>query len=57
MWLACDEHREHLEQFLGTRAFLRSTVPVAELDVAGASGQVDAGGTGSVGSGGTESAS
>ncbi|NMR20766.1 hypothetical protein [Cellulomonas fimi] len=32
VWLACDDHRAHLEQFLGARAFLRSTVPVAELD-------------------------
>ena len=32
VWLACDDHREHLEQFLGARAFLRDTVPVSELD-------------------------
>ena len=38
VWLACDAHREHLEQFLGTRAFLRGTVPVGELEVAGAPG-------------------
>jgi len=25
-WLACDEHREHLGQFLATRGFLRETV-------------------------------
>lgn len=31
VWLACDAHREHLGSFLGTRGFLRSTVPVAEL--------------------------
>lgn len=31
VWLACDEHREHLEHFLGRRGFLRDTVPVAEL--------------------------
>lgn len=30
-WLACDEHREHLGQFLGARGFLRDTVPVADL--------------------------
>ena len=35
VWLACDAHREHLEQFLGARAFLRGTVPVGELDVTG----------------------
>lgn len=28
VWLACDEHREHLEQFLGARSFLREVVPV-----------------------------
>ncbi|WP_029253510.1 hypothetical protein [Paraoerskovia marina] len=32
VWLACDAHREHLETFLGARDFLRSTVPVAELE-------------------------
>ena len=31
VWLACDEHREHLEQYLGTRSFLRSVVPVGDL--------------------------
>ncbi|GAA2728083.1 hypothetical protein [Cellulomonas aerilata] len=34
VWLACDAHREHLEQFLGARSFLRGTVPVSELEVA-----------------------
>jgi hypothetical protein len=33
VWLACDDHREHLEQFLGVRGFLRSTVPATDLDV------------------------
>jgi hypothetical protein len=33
VWLACDAHREHLEQFLGARSFLRDTVPVSELEV------------------------
>lgn len=28
VWLACDGHREHLEQFLGARSFLREVVPV-----------------------------
>ena len=32
VWLACDEHRDHLEQYLGARDFLRGTVSVAELD-------------------------
>lgn len=31
VWLACSDHREHLEQFLGARDFLRDTVPVSEL--------------------------
>ena len=31
VWLACDAHREHLEQYLGSRAFLRQTVPVGEI--------------------------
>jgi hypothetical protein len=34
VWLACDAHRDHLEQFLGARSFLRATVPVSELEVA-----------------------
>jgi hypothetical protein len=28
-WLACDDHRAHLTQFLGARDFLRETDPVA----------------------------
>lgn len=31
VWLACEAHRAHLEQFLGARAFLVDTVPVQEL--------------------------
>lgn len=31
VWLACEEHRQHLEQFLGRRTFWQDTVPVAEL--------------------------
>lgn len=31
VWLACDEHREHLARFLDARGFLRDTLPVAEL--------------------------
>ena len=35
VWLACDEHREHLEQFLDVAAFLQQTsvAGAAELDV------------------------
>jgi hypothetical protein len=29
-WLACEEHREQLSQFLGVRGFLRETVPLAD---------------------------
>ncbi|GAA1968704.1 hypothetical protein GCM10009718_00320 [Isoptericola halotolerans] len=32
VWLACDAHREHLEQFLGMRSFWRQTVAVEELE-------------------------
>jgi len=32
VWLACPDHRAHLEQFLGARGFLRATVPVTELE-------------------------
>lgn len=34
VWLACGDHRDHLEQFLAARSFLRDTVPVADLDPA-----------------------
>jgi len=34
-WLACEEHREELERFLGLRGFLREVAPVAELRGAG----------------------
>jgi hypothetical protein len=30
-WLACDDHRTPLEEFLALRAFLRETTPVTEL--------------------------
>ncbi len=30
-WLACEDHRQHLEHFLGARSFLRETVAVADL--------------------------
>ncbi|MEV8097428.1 hypothetical protein [Kitasatospora sp. NPDC085879] len=31
-WLACDEHREHLSQFLGVRGFLKEVVPFADFE-------------------------
>ena len=31
VWLACDDHREHLENFLDLRGFRIDTVPVDEL--------------------------
>lgn len=31
VWLACQDHREPLEQFLARRSFHRDTVPVADL--------------------------
>jgi len=34
VWLACADHREHLEHFLSTRGFLRATVPASELESA-----------------------
>lgn len=33
-WLACPDHRQHLEHFLTARSFLRETIPVAELPTA-----------------------
>ena len=32
VWLACDEHREHLSTFLSARSFLRDVVPFDELE-------------------------
>lgn len=32
LWAACDEHREHLSQFLDVRGFLRDVVPLAEAE-------------------------
>ncbi len=29
-WLACDEHRTSLSEFLGARRFLRDVVPAAD---------------------------
>lgn len=31
VWLACDDHRPHLERHLEARAFWRDTVPVGAL--------------------------
>ena len=30
-WLACDDHRESLSQFLSMRGFLRETIEAADL--------------------------
>ncbi|MBV2366168.1 hypothetical protein KUM37_22955 [Streptomonospora sp. NEAU-YY374] len=30
-WVACDEHRDYLADFLGVRGFLLETVPFAEF--------------------------
>jgi hypothetical protein len=38
VWLACDEHREQLVEYLRVRGFFRSVVPVAELVAADATG-------------------
>ncbi|MHA6763549.1 hypothetical protein [Streptacidiphilus sp. PAMC 29251] len=29
-WIACEEHREHLSQFLDLRGFLKDVVPFAD---------------------------
>ncbi|WP_245612577.1 hypothetical protein [Actinotalea ferrariae] len=34
VWLACDDHRGHLEHFLEARGFHRDTVAVGDLDAA-----------------------
>jgi hypothetical protein len=31
-WLACEEHREHLSQFLGVRGFLKDVVALTEWE-------------------------
>lgn len=31
IWLACEDHRTHLGDFLGARGFLRDTVAYADL--------------------------
>lgn len=30
-WLACEDHRVHLENFLSARSFLRETISVTDL--------------------------
>ncbi|MGW8974047.1 hypothetical protein [Streptomyces platensis] len=35
-WLACEEHREHLSQFLGVRGFLKDVVTLAEWEASAA---------------------
>ncbi len=42
VWLACPDHREHLEGFLAARGLYKDTVPVAEL-VQGPDAAPDAG--------------
>jgi hypothetical protein len=37
-WLACDEHRQHLSDFLGARSFLRE---VEEIPTGGAGAEAD----------------
>ena len=32
VWLACDEHREYLTDFLSRRGFYRETVPVEDTE-------------------------
>jgi hypothetical protein len=32
VWLACDEHREYLTDFLSRRGFHRETVPVEDIE-------------------------
>jgi hypothetical protein len=31
-WLACEEHREHLSQFLGVRGFLKDVVGLRDWE-------------------------
>ncbi|MFE5260419.1 hypothetical protein [Streptomyces coelicoflavus] len=46
-WIACDEHRESLSQFLGVRGFLKDVVPLAEWEAAESTeGSGGTGGTG-----------
>jgi len=38
-WLACADHRDELERFLGVRGFLRDTEPVTDLPASGETGR------------------
>jgi hypothetical protein len=40
-WTACDEHKESLTEFLGSRGFLRETRSIAEWDAAAPAEPVD----------------
>jgi hypothetical protein len=42
-WLACEEHREHLSQFLGVRGFLKDVLPLAEWEPEAESGPAPGG--------------
>lgn len=37
-WIACEDHREHLSQFLGVRGFLKDVVLMEEWEARGAAG-------------------
>jgi hypothetical protein len=54
-WIACEEHRESLGQFLGVRGFLKDVVALEEWRAAhdgpGAPGAADTEDTGSAGGG------
>jgi hypothetical protein len=32
VWLACDDHRDYLSEYLSVRGFLKHVVPVDELE-------------------------
>lgn len=32
VWLACDDHRDHLDEYLSLRGFLKQVVPASELE-------------------------
>ncbi|MCX4991872.1 MULTISPECIES: hypothetical protein [unclassified Streptomyces] len=42
-WLACEEHREHLSQFLGVRGFLKDVVKLDEWEASPSSPSVERG--------------
>ena len=43
VWLACDEHRDHLRDFVQVRGFLLEGGPVADLDGEDGDGEGDRG--------------